>query len=112
MTARSKAWVCGLKLIPVAARSKAWVCGLKLIPVAVRSKAWVCGRSLAGIMGSNPAGDVDVCRECCVLSGRGLCDGADPLSRGVLPRTSVSLSVVRRNRNPVRLQCVGGRSSQ
>jgi hypothetical protein len=25
------------------------------IPVAVRSKAWVCGRSLAGIVGSNPA---------------------------------------------------------
>ena len=25
------------------------------IPVAARSKAWVCGRSLAGIVGSNPA---------------------------------------------------------
>jgi hypothetical protein len=32
-----------------------------LIPVAVRSKAWVCGRSLAGIAGSNPAEDIDVC---------------------------------------------------
>jgi hypothetical protein len=31
------------------------------IPVAARSKAWVCGRSLAGIVGSNPAGDMDVC---------------------------------------------------
>ena len=31
------------------------------IPVAERSKAWVCGRSLAGIAGSNPAGDMDVC---------------------------------------------------
>jgi len=30
------------------------------VPVAVRSKAWVCGQSLAGIMGSNPAGDMDV----------------------------------------------------
>jgi hypothetical protein len=29
--------------------------------VAARSKAWVCGRSLAGIVGSNPAGGVDVC---------------------------------------------------
>ena len=28
----------------------------------------------AGIAGSNPSGDVDV-RRCCVLSGRGLCDG-------------------------------------
>ena len=25
-------------------------------------------------MGSNPTGGVDVCCECCVLSGRGLCD--------------------------------------
>jgi hypothetical protein len=43
------------------------------IPVTARSKAWVCGRSLAGIVGSNPTGGMDVCRECCVLSGRGLC---------------------------------------
>jgi hypothetical protein len=27
------------------------------IPVATRCKAWVCGRSLAGIAGSNPAGE-------------------------------------------------------
>ena len=31
------------------------------VPVAARSKAWVCGRSLAGIVGSNPAGDMNVC---------------------------------------------------
>jgi hypothetical protein len=31
------------------------------IPVAARSKAWVCGRSLSGIVGSNPAGGMDVC---------------------------------------------------
>jgi hypothetical protein len=31
------------------------------IPVTARSKARVCGRSLAGIVGSNPAGDTDVC---------------------------------------------------
>jgi len=30
------------------------------VQVATRSKAWVCGRSLAGIVGSNPAGDMDV----------------------------------------------------
>ena len=40
------------------------------IQLAARSKAWVCGRSLAGIVGSNPAGDKfvsrllrDVCRQ-------------------------------------------------
>ena len=31
-----------------------------LIAVAVRSKAWVCCHSLAGIVGSNPAGSTDV----------------------------------------------------
>ena len=31
------------------------------VPVAARSKTWVCGRSLAVIVGSNPAGGVDVC---------------------------------------------------
>jgi hypothetical protein len=47
---------------------------------AARSKEWVCGRSLAGIVGSNPAGVwMSVSRECCVLSGRVLCDG--PISR-------------------------------
>ena len=44
------------------------------IPVAARSKAWVCGRPPAEIVGSNPTGGMDVCREYCVLSGRGLCD--------------------------------------
>ena len=29
------------------------------IPVAARSKVWVSGRSLAGILGSIPAGDMD-----------------------------------------------------
>jgi hypothetical protein len=31
------------------------------IPVAVWSEAWVYSCSLAGIMGSNPAGGMDVC---------------------------------------------------
>jgi hypothetical protein len=44
------------------------------VPVAERSKAWVCGRLPAEIMSSNPTEDMDVCFECCVLSGRGLCD--------------------------------------
>jgi hypothetical protein len=33
----------------------------KSIPVAARSKAWVRGRSLAGIVGLNPAEGIDVC---------------------------------------------------
>jgi hypothetical protein len=45
------------------------------ISVAARTKASVCGRSLAGIAGSNTAGVMNVCCECCMLSGRGLCDG-------------------------------------
>jgi hypothetical protein len=32
-----------------------------MIPVAERSKARVCDRSVAGIAGSNPAGDIDAC---------------------------------------------------
>jgi hypothetical protein len=32
-----------------------------LIPLVVRLKAWVCGRTLAGIVGSNPAGGLDGC---------------------------------------------------
>jgi hypothetical protein len=45
-------------------------------PVSVRSVVWVCGLSLAGIAGSNPTECVDVSIfKCCVLSGRGLCDG-------------------------------------
>jgi hypothetical protein len=43
--------------------------------MAARFKAWVYDRSLAGIVGSHPAEVMDVCVECCVLSGRGFCDG-------------------------------------
>jgi hypothetical protein len=42
--------------------------------VTVRSWVWACGCSLAGIVGSNLAGGIDVCCECCVLSDRGLWD--------------------------------------
>ena len=31
------------------------------VPVAAQSKAWFCGLWHAGIAGSNPAGDMDVC---------------------------------------------------
>jgi len=43
-------------------------------PVAALSKAWACGRSPSEIVGSNPTGGMDVCCECCVLSGRDLSD--------------------------------------
>jgi hypothetical protein len=29
--------------------------------MAAQSKAWVCGRSLAGVVGSNPTGSLNVC---------------------------------------------------
>ena len=48
------------------------------VPVAAQSKAWICGRSPIEIVGSNPIGGKDVCYECCVLSGRGLCVGFIP----------------------------------
>jgi hypothetical protein len=44
--------------------------------LAARSKAWVSSRSLAGIVGSNPAGGrTDVCRECCASSDSCHCVG-------------------------------------
>ena len=42
--------------------------------MGARSKAKVCGRWPAEIVGSNPTGIMDVCRECFVLLGSGLCD--------------------------------------
>ena len=42
--------------------------------MAARSKALVCGRSHTEIVGSNLTWGMDVCCECCVLSGRGFCD--------------------------------------
>ena len=50
----------------------------KPVPVAARSKAKACGRSSAEISDSSPIGDIDVCCECCVLSGWGLCDELIP----------------------------------
>jgi len=59
---------------------------IKPIPVVAPSKVWVCGRSLAGIVGSNPAGDLDVC----LLSVLGVVRKrslrrADYSSRGTIP---------------------------
>jgi hypothetical protein len=44
------------------------------VAVAARYKAKVCGHSFAGIEGSNPTEGMDVYCECCMLSGRDLCD--------------------------------------
>ena len=49
------------------------------IPVAARFTAWVYGRSLAGIVGSNPGGGIDISCKCCLLSDIGLCAG--PITR-------------------------------
>ena len=56
------------------------------LPIAVAAlfKAWVCGRSLAGILGSNPAGGMNVCLLFCVVRLRSV-RRADHSSRGVLP---------------------------
>jgi hypothetical protein len=45
------------------------------MPVPPWSKAWDCGNSVAGIAGLTLAGGMVVCRECCGLSGRGVCVG-------------------------------------
>jgi hypothetical protein len=45
------------------------------IPVAARSKGWIISRTPDRITGSNPAeASIFASFECCVLSGRGLCD--------------------------------------
>jgi hypothetical protein len=66
------------------------------IPVAARSKAWVCGRSIAGISGSNPSGDMYVCLLCLVLSLR----RADHSCRGGLPTVSVMSKPCKRRPYP------------
>jgi hypothetical protein len=63
-----------------------WTLSVMPIPMAARSTAWVCGRSLAGIVGSNPAGGMDVCLlwMLCVVRYRSL-RRANHSSREVLP---------------------------
>lgn len=54
------------------------------IPMAATPKAWVWCRSPFKTAVSNPAGALRcVCFECCVLSGRGVCDGRIT-TRGVI----------------------------
>jgi len=45
--------------------------------------------------------------ECCVLSGRGLCDGADHSSRGVLPTVMRRCVWSRNRKNEEAMACVG-----
>jgi hypothetical protein len=76
---------------------------------AARSKAWVCGRSLAGIAGANPAGNMDVCLLWeVVLSGSGLCVGLITHPDESY-RVCVLLSVIRYNNNPPHLHWGGRR---
>jgi hypothetical protein len=79
------------RLIPLAV-NYIYFKGVGPISVTARHKAWFfCGSSLAGNAGSN------LCRECCVLSGRGLCDGSI-----TLPEESYRvwcLSVIKCNSN-------------
>jgi len=75
--------------------------GISLIksPVSAWSEAWVCGRSLAGIVGSNAAGGMDVCLLLVLSVVRYMSlRRADHSSRGVLP-SSVCLSVILKPRN-------------
>jgi hypothetical protein len=60
----------------------------ELLPMAARSKAWVYGRSLAGIVPSNPAGNIDFFLLCCVYLR-----WSDHSSRGV-QKNVVCLSVI------------------
>ena len=64
----------------------------KPIRVAAQSKACVCGRSLAGTVGSNPTGSMDVCHLLCVDRWWSL-RRADHLFKRVLPSV-VCLSVI------------------
>jgi hypothetical protein len=75
---------------------------LRPIPVDARSKASVCDLSLAGVR-IPPGIWMSLYCECCLLSGRGLCDGLITRPEESY-RVRVSLSVIRRNNNPLYLQ--------
>jgi hypothetical protein len=55
---------------------------------------WACGHALAGIAGSNPARDMDICFLL------GLCGRADHSSRGVTKSVVCPMSVIAK---PVRI---------
>ena len=67
------------------------------MPVAARSKACISGRSLAGIAGSNPAGDMDVSVVSVVCCQVASLRRADHSPREVLLSVYVSNCVFRCN---------------
>jgi hypothetical protein len=62
------------------------------IPVTARSKAWVYGRSLAGIVGSNPAGGMSIVSVVCVVRWRFLRRAGHSSTRDL--RNVICLSVI------------------
>ena len=81
--------------------------------MAARSNAWVCDRSSAGVVGSNPAGDVGVfLLWMLVIVKKGPVLWADYSSRGVLSSVCVSFSMIRCNSNSLHLQWVGRKRSE
>ena len=75
--------------------------------VAVRSKACVRNRWLAATAGSNTAGSMDVCYECCVLSGKGLFDGLIPRPEETYRVCMCRMCVINCDNNPPHLPRVG-----
>ena len=62
---RRSPWPNGLRRRSAVDRSQGLRGKSRPIMVAEGSQARVCGRLFAGIAGSNPAGDMDVCVLCC-----------------------------------------------
>ena len=80
--------------------------------IALGRSRWPRGlRRGSGLLGLRvripPGAWMSVYCECCVLSGRGLCDGSIP--RPEESYRNVSFSVIRCNSNPLHLQWVGRR---
>jgi hypothetical protein len=70
-----------------------------------------CGRTLAGIVGSNPTGDMDVCLlRAFVLSRRSLCVGQISSPRGVVPTVVCVWMLSSENKQPRHLLWVGRRA--
>jgi hypothetical protein len=62
--------------------------------VAARSKAWIGGHWVAGIVGSNAAGDMmSVCCKCCVVRYRSV-RRTDHWPRGLFPSMVHPVSVI------------------
>ena len=68
-----------------------WVITQRVAIICYEITATRCVRLLARIAGSNPAGGKNVCCECRVLSGRGLCEGLITRSGNLLRNYHYSL---------------------